>query len=63
MARDLKVEFDLRSLVSSGDYIDVTVATTYDFYNEMDRRQMTREVPQTFRLGARDGRWVILGGG
>ncbi len=63
VARDLKVEFVRRSLVSTGDYIDVTVETTYDFYNEASRRQMTREVPQTFRLGARNGRWVILGGG
>jgi len=57
--RDLEVSFEVASMDRSGDIIDVSVRTTYDFVSEATGRQH-QPFTQQLQLARRDGRWVIV---
>ncbi len=60
--RDLEVSFEVVSVTTDdGDRIDVAVKTTYDYLNESTGRRETQNFSQSFELGQRSGRWVIVG--
>lgn len=57
----LKVNFEVKSIDRSGDRIDVTVQTTYEFSSKGSRRRDTQTFSQVLELGEDNGRWVVLG--
>jgi hypothetical protein len=59
--RDLEVTFDVVSVESAGNLLDVTVQTTYDYVNEDSGRRENQRFSQRLELGQRDGRWVVVG--
>ncbi len=61
LMRDLEVGFAVQSMDASGDRIDVSVRTTYEFRNEDTRRRETQTFSQVLELAERNGRWVIVG--
>ncbi len=59
LMRDLKVNFDVRSIDGSADRFTVTVRTRYDYFNESSRREETQTFRQVLVLARQDGRWVV----
>ncbi len=55
---DLTVTFDVRSIEPTGDGLDVTVNTTYDFTAGGHRDNTT--FPWVLELAERGGRWVVV---
>ena len=62
-ARDIEVTHDIDwgTMVVGEDRISVGVRTTWEFFNESDRRQGSLPpVDQRFELARRDGVWVVV---
>ena len=60
LARDLEVGFRILDLSATPDRIEVRVETTYNFFNEDERRQANQKLIQIFQLARRGDRWLIV---
>lgn len=60
--RDLEVTYTPTEVERDGSGISVVVSTTYQFYSEVNRRREQQIIQQQFRMGERNGTWVIVQG-